>query len=405
MDAGRNFSFIAIGTELLKGVSGDANGPWLARFLSERGHTLVSLEVCPDDPERVCEALATATGRSFFTIVSGGLGPTPDDLTREILARYRGVELVEDERARHLAEEPSYHLVPEGFEPLANPVGKAPGLLGQGEGGSIVALPGVPLEFQEMFTREVYPLLVPEPSSFQWEQLTIRTWGVKESDLFSENPRLWDELSERGRVSCLPHPLMVDLVVQLWGSEGERERKRREVLELLRSSTVGDRVWQVGSLGLLEYVQKKLREQSFSLGFCESCTGGLASHSLTNLPGSSKIFKGSVVCYSNQVKRDVLGVPEEILQQRGAVSKEVAQALALGGKRVLGVDYCLSYTGIAGPEGGSLEKPVGTVVIGLATPKGCLRERFFFSGNREQLKVKFFKRGLFLLLGELEKKS
>lgn len=404
MDRGKSFGFIGVGSELLKGVVADENGSWLARFLSEKGHTLASLEFCPDEPDRISEALERAFSQRRYIILSGGLGPTRDDLTREVLARFFGVKLVEDKRAKSLTQESCYHRVPAGFSPLPNSTGKALGLLGEREGGgTVVALPGVPLEFREMFAREVYPRLLAESESLapSAEQLFIKTWGISESEIFRENPNLWDELTQRGSVSCLPEPLAVDLVVGLRGSEEERSQKKKEVLELIKSMPISSRVWQVGSLNLPEYIQQKLEEHNFSLGFCESCTGGLAAHSLTNLPHISQVFKGSVVCYANEVKQKVLGVKEDLLNRYGAVSQEVAKALAEGGKRVLGVDYCLSYTGIAGPGGGSLEKPVGTVAIGLATPQGSFGEKFCFKGSREQLKIKFFKRGLFWLLQEL----
>ena len=407
-------SFVAIGSELLKGLNRDSNGPWLGKFLLEKGYGLSFQNICPDNEGAVLQALKGCARTSRAVILSGGLGPTRDDMTREIVARYCGVSLVESPEALLMArthyerggrefcpKASGYHLIPEGFKPVANPLGMAPGLFGEKDGVFIALLPGVPREFQAMFADEVFPLLCNSLPSTPRELFSIKTWGVSESQIFQDNPSLWNDLSELGPLSCLPHSLGVDLGLDLCGNEQQREKQKARVLNLISKSTLKDRVWQVGSLSLVEYVLKKLAQQSASLGFCESCTGGLAAHSFTNIAGCSDVFWGSVVCYSNDVKRSLLGVSPKTLESHGAVSEPVALEMASGGQKALGVDYCLAYSGIAGPGGGCGKKPVGTVVISLASPQGVSARTFEFQGDRLQLKEKFFFRGLFWLLEEL----
>ena len=251
-----------------------------------------------------------------------------------------------------------------------------------------------------MMEREVYPRLVSADDLPHREHLIVKTWGVPEKELFAENPTLWDQLAHFGSVSSLPQVRGVDIAIELEGTPSERARNKDHILSLLSQTTVQPHIWQVGPLSLEAYVLQQLHKRSETLGFCESCTGGLASHSLTNVPGSSQVFLGSVVCYANEVKTRLLQVPPQTLEDYGVVSQETALAMARGGQKVLGADYCLAYSGLAGP-GGEAHHPVGTVAIALATPQGEKSYQFQFSGERSQLKEKFFKTGLFLLLQEL----
>ncbi|MCY4645113.1 MAG: nicotinamide-nucleotide amidohydrolase family protein [Bacteriovoracales bacterium] len=374
------WAFIAIGSELLKGVCEDENGPWLARFLQSKGHRLIHIGLCEDNEKAILKALDEALARADIVVLSGGLGPTPDDLTEGVLSPY--------------VEGPTEH--------LPNPVGKAYGLLGRREGRTLAALPGVPVEFRKMFEAELYPRLFPKGTSSDSSRLTVKTWGIGEEKLWNENPRLWDDLAAFGSVSSLPWALGVDIGVDLRGSLEERKEKEQNILDILAKGHLKDRIWQVGELDLSHYVFKLLEKRSLSLGFCESCTGGLASHHLTDIPGSSKVFKGSVVCYANDIKSRVLGLSEKILKDHGAVSEETARALAQGGQKLLGVDYCLAYTGIAGPGGGSPEKPVGTVGIALQGPRDDVSGLFHFSGSRTGLKEKFWAQGLLMLARTLQ---
>ena len=410
---GQSFSFIGIGNELLQGHTRDQNGPWLAQFLTQRGHRLEHLQHCGDEHSKVLAALANAHHYAPIAILSGGLGPTRDDLTKPSLAQYCAVKLQTNPRAQQMAQEhyarmgprgqaalPSNHytLVPQGFEPLSNPLGLAPGLWGEKHGQRIVALPGVVREFQAMFEQEVYPRLVAKHWHSQRERLVFRAGQIAEEQLWQDNPQLWQQLSQWGVVSSLPRPWGVDIGLDLMGTKKERASKKAALLDLIAQSSIKGQIWQVGDLDLANYVVEKLRQQSASVGFCESCTGGLAAHSLTNVAGSSQVFKGSVVCYANQVKEQVLGVAAKSLQTYGAVSEQVAREMAVGGRRVLGVDYCVSYTGIAGPTGGSPDQAVGTVSIGLASARGERSWLQHFSGDRWQLKEKFSSAGFLHLL-------
>ena len=411
----RSVSFIGIGSELMNGLVSDQNGPWLGKFLTQRGYRLAHLQLCGDHPEQLMRALATAHEHASIVVLSGGLGPTPDDLTKNILSQYYQEELLESAKALALIKthyerkglqfNPQmghYHLIPKGFDPIENPLGLAPGLLGKKGEQFLLALPGVPEEFRHMFEQQFDRGLFSSGQLLSHrEQLMIKIWEVSEEKILKDNHKLWEELSSQGTVSFLPQVLGVDIVIELEGAVVEREEKKRAILKMIESTTINKHIWQIGDLSLPEYILNKLQQQSATLGFCESCTGGLAAHSVTNIAGSSQVFRGSVVCYSNDVKRKLLGVSEESLNNHGAVSKQVALELAEGGKGVLNVDYCLSYTGIAGPGGGGPERPVGTVGIGLATPQKSSSQLFHFTGNRRQLKERFLRAGLFLLGKEL----
>ena len=237
-----SLSFIGIGSELMNGLVADQNGHWLGKFLTQRGHRLAHVQLCGDDPEQLMRALATAYEYAPIVVLSGGLGPTPDDITKKTLSLYCQAELAESAKALALVKahyarrgypfDPQMnesHLIPQGFDPIENPVGLAPGLWGKKGPQSLLALPGVPEEFRHMFEQQFDLGLVPSGRSFHRETFMIKTWKISEEKILKENHNLWQELSALGAVSSLPQILGVDLVVEVEGTALEREVKKREI--------------------------------------------------------------------------------------------------------------------------------------------------------------------------------
>ncbi len=378
-------ALLAIGDELLSGIRRDSNCSWLASRLHDRGIAVRTIQVLPDEECPIVEALGRWIGRVEYLVLSGGLGPTHDDRTRTALAQYLGVGLkpdhasydrvvsryVEPLRSRIEASRPTQSLIPEGARAVFNPEGSALGIAFSARGTEVIALPGVPWEFRAMAGES---FLARIRNRFTWEQVLVAGWP--ESQLAE---KLKDTIEDPElHVSILPSSGIVTLVFR---GEPERvqaavSRVRQEIPDCLGA----------GETDMATAVLARARKLNLTLACAESCTGGMVGAALTEIPGSSQTFLGSAVCYSNEAKTSVLGVEPPILEKHGAVSGECAIAMALGARRVFGADMAVSVTGIAGPDGGSAEKPVGTVWFAVAGPTG---ERTFqkrFPGNRAHVR-------------------
>lgn len=370
---------LTIGAELLLGYTVDTNAAFMARALSEIGVAVVRHDTVGDDPELIARAMREALERTGAVITSGGLGPTADDRTREGLAAAFGRELVTDPGALSQVERrfrlfgremPKINVVqalaPRGARVIENRFGSAPALWMEDEQGHwVLTLPGVPSEMRGLLTETVIPILREREGEAPTVVLsrTIRTTGIGESALA-------ELLGEDGgdEVAGLPLAYLpgwegVDL--RITAAEMPRagaERALEEATRRLRQRA-GSYVYGEGAADLAAVVLDLCRERSLTVATAESCTGGLIGARLTAVPGSSDVFVGGVVAYANSVKESLLGVPKELIDRVGAVSEEVASAMAAGVRARLGVDVGIAVTGIAGPGGGSAEKPVGTVWI------------------------------------------
>ncbi len=406
-------SQILIGNELLAGLIQDKNAVWLSKYLQMRGLELYKTLTVRDTVADIKSAISFLEKDSDLIILSGGLGPTDDDLTKFVLAEYFESPVVKRDDAFNLVKShydriekefiPSqnrYDEMPRDFELVGNRVGLAPGLLLERKERIFLALPGVPREFQAMIEDNALRLFK-KGLNQNFEKFLIRTMRVAEEKIFKElETDLWEKLSKFGNVSSLPHVLGVDIGIDLINpTDGMKE----EIKEIIRKTKIAKNVWNYGPESIEEVLVNTLRAKGLTLGFCESCTGGRAAHFVTNLPGCSDVFLGSAVTYSNEAKMNILGVKEETLKNFGAVSVETAKEMAIGGKNILKADYVVSFTGIAGPTGGTVEKPVGTVAIGIAGPEGVSAELFLFKGVRKVLKERFMKQGMFSLLKLLTK--
>ncbi len=411
---------VSVGDELLLGETVDTNGSWLARELSSLGLRMVRRWVVGDSIRDIREGVGSALSRADVALVTGGLGPTPDDLTLSAVAGLLGLSLETDaEILAHLKERfrargfPSLPKeseamarVPEGGRVLLNTRGSAPGLaMEAGEGRVCVLLPGVPAEMRGIFMDEVIPLLRErfsrrlEPISYR----LIHTTGIPESLLAGEVAKLG--LPTEGPVSLafLPDGRGVRLRLAARGAPGHRdvEEALGRFEELLRPVVEPFR-YRCRSGDLAEALGKALRERGLTLATAESCTGGLIAKRMTDHPGSSRYFLGSVVAYANEVKTALLGVGEGLLEERGAVSPEVAEAMATGVAGRFGATAGLGVTGVAGPGGGTGDKPVGTVWVAVSLGGEVFSRREFFAGNREDIRERGAQAAMALLLRTLE---
>ena len=406
---------ISIGNELLNGKILDKNAHWMAKFCFSHNLEFQKVQIVGDNEDDFKKALSHALEDADVVLTSGGLGPTRDDITKRMLADFfnkkithndKAWEITQNHYARYnrnfIKENLDYGNIPEDFIAFHNPVGFAPGLGYLNNKKVIASMPGVPSEFQAMFQEEIFPFIQKnlENKKQFFKHVIVKTYKLHESKIFTEVcPGLWEKLEDFGQVSSLPHIAGVDIGVMLIESSQDKiEEKEKAILELIQNSSLNEYIWHIGPESIEEVIVKKASEKNLTIGFSESCTAGLCADRITNIPGSSAVFWGSIVSYANAVKSKTLKVKESTLKEFGAVSLETAKEMAIGAKEELQVDIAVSTTGIAGPGGGSKEKPVGTVGIGFATIDKADSKIYQFSGNRESLKFSFSQTALFTLL-------
>ena len=371
-----NAVVVAIGSELLGPGRRDTNGDWLIERLFDLGIETSWRVSTGDDVPRIARVVRAALDDADVVLLTGGLGPTEDDKTREALALALDAPLardpvmadridalfsargrVADPRQSRQAERPS------GTSWLDNPLGSAPGLLLERDSGLLAALPGVPAELKAMFEASVAPRLAVR-SRGALARTTLRVAGRPES--FVDNLLCDLYVSEGTETTILASAGSVELVLTARGADAAEARARCGALADAMRARLGIDVYGANDESLAAVVSRLLAARGASVGLAESCTGGLLGAALTDVPGSSAWFRGGLVCYANDLKTSLAGVPEELLRSHGAVSEPVARALAVGARRVLNADFGLGVTGIAGPDGGTSDKPVGTVHVALA---------------------------------------
>jgi len=389
----RTAACLAVGSELLGDIRLDSNSLTITRTLARYGISVEEKRVAGDSVDQVATAVRELAARHHLVVVTGGLGPTADDVTRDAIAQAfdRSIEPSPEvegwirERYRSLGREmPDVCLtmarVVEGSRPLRNDRGSAPGLLVETHGRIVAAFPGVPWEMEGMLEEDLVPEIAAWSGGATKITRTLLLGGVVESDTEEKIRHLYDRFG-RENVTILASLGVLRLVLSAEGDEAAA-RRRIGTMEAAFREVLGDDVAGVDIDGLAEVVLNTLRKRRQTLATAESCTGGLISADLTDVAGSSEVFLGGVVSYSNDVKEGVLGVPHETLVEHGAVSEEVARAMAEGVRRRIAADWSIGITGIAGPGGGTDEKPVGLVYWAVSGPNGThVRHRVFF-GNR-----------------------
>ncbi len=385
-------ALIAIGTELTLGQTVDTNSAWLAQRLASFGIRCRSVTLAPDELGPIRAALERAAAESEWVVVTGGLGPTDDDLTRAALAGALGEVLVEDDaalahlraffaqRGRELPEgNERQALRPASAEMLPNPWGTAPGLAARLGAARVFVLPGVPGEMRAMFSDSIAPRLRAEARATV-VQRRVNTCGLPESEV----GRRLQDLMQRGRNPEVGTTAAYGVIGVRVNAEGSTAAEAAALAEAdLREieRRLGDAVFSRDNETLAQAVGRRLVAQGGTLAVAESCTGGMLGAALTDAAGASAYFRGGFLAYDNGLKTALLGVPALVIEQHGAVSVETAALMAVGARKQAEADFALAVSGVAGPDGGTPDKPVGSVCIGLATVHGSGAQRFQFGAE------------------------
>lgn len=386
---------LCVGTELLLGNIVNSNARWLAEQLAALGLPHYRQEVVGDNRERLIAAVRAAAGRARVLITTGGLGPTPDDLTTEAIAAAFDTPLEEDgavweaiqarleARGRPVAASTRRQaLRPRGASLLPNPVGTAPGMIWSPQPGfSILTFPGVPAEMRAMWLETAAPWLREQGlTAGVLASRMLRFWGISEANLAEQVADLL--ACDNPTVAPYAGTGEVKLRITARAADAATAEALLEpmVAELRRRG--GSHCFGRDEESLADVVLNLLRRRGETLAVAESCTGGGLGAELTAVPGASDVFLGGVIAYANSVKRDLLGVPEDLLASEGAVSEPVARAMAEGARRLSGSRWAIAISGVAGPGGGTPEKPVGRVVLAWAGPDGCTSATRNFAASR-----------------------
>jgi nicotinamide-nucleotide amidase len=392
-------AIVAVGSEMLGPFRRDTNSFWLTEKLEAAGIEVVRKAVVPDDPGEIVRELACASETAGWIFMTGGLGPTADDVTVSAVAEWIGVPVRRDEKfvaamrerwegRRGIRMPPVNEKqgdVPEGARVLENPRGTAPGFWLEKDGVQIVILPGVPSEMREIFEQRVEPELRLGSGARVTKRRVLRIAGMGESrieELVAPIYKKWND----DPVTILASPGEVELHLSARG-EAAAVEARLTAMEADFRSVLGSRIHGTGGAALAESLGRVLKEKGRTLSLAESCTGGLVSSLLTDIPGSSAYFLGTVIPYADRSKETLLGVGGETLRKHGAVSEETAREMARGARERFGSDLAASITGIAGPDGGTPEKPVGTVFFAVVDRGGREEaKRRFFGGDRAMVR-------------------
>jgi len=393
-------SIVSIGNELLSGQAISTNASYLGERLLSIGIPVISAYTIGDEIDSIVHALSLASSDADIIIATGGLGPTDDDLTRQAFAKFLGTDLqlqkkLLDKIQRRFANRnlkmPAKNkiqaYIPAGAKALDNNLGTAPGIMAESKSKLFFALPGVPLEMKRMFEESVLPVL----QKFAGDQAVIirklKCFGTGESNI----AELLDELMQRGRnplINCTAEHGVITLTIIATAEDKNKAEQMADKDEKLLRSLLGEIVYGTGEQSLAEVVGEKLAQQNKTIATAESCTGGTLAKLLTDIPGASRYFTYGWVTYSNSAKTNELGIPPDLIEKYGAVSEQVAEAMAQQARNKAGTDFAIGITGIAGPTGASEQKPVGLIYISVDMSSGCETKRFIFpSKDRNSIRL------------------
>lgn len=413
-------AIVTIGDEILIGQIVDTNSGFIAKSLDRIGVEVHEMLSISDSREHILSTFSKLQNKVDIVVITGGLGPTKDDITKKTFCDYFEDELIVDTAVlAHVTEliEGFYKraitqinkdqaLVPSKCTVLHNQVGTAPGLWMKKENTVFVSLPGVPFEMKYLVENEIIPKVVRDYKRPYILHKTILTYGRGESAVAEQIEDWENNLPEFIKLAYLPAPGKVRLRLTAKGTDKELLEKAIEKNVISLTEIIGDIIVGFEDDETLEIVVGKiLTQQNKTVSTAESCTGGAIAHLLGSVPGASKYFKGSVVAYATEVKENVLGVPEDLIEKHSVVSAEVAKAMALNVKTLLKTDYAIATTGNAGPSQGEADAEVGTVFIALATPNEVLVEMFNFGQPREKVIDRAMVKGTEMLLKEISKKE
>lgn len=404
---------ISIGDELLIGQTINTNAAWIGQKLALLGFKINHVATIPDQEDAIVDAIKQAMERSKLLVVTGGLGPTKDDITKKVIANYFEDELVLNQQVlEHVKQffikrnapmlEVNIHqaMVPKSCEVLFNEIGTAPGMWIDKNESVLISLPGVPYEMKNIMEQVALPKI---ENYFQGRKSYFKTAniiGIGETSI-ADKMQDW-EIAIRNHgleLAYLPSPGYIRLRIS--SSRGEEDEALIDAYFKELENNYSKNFVAYGDVSIQEVVGNLLNKHQATLGTAESCTGGAIASSLVSVPGSSSYFIGSMICYSNELKINLLHVNPKTIEKFGAVSEAVVREMAINCKSTLNVDYAISISGIAGPSGGTVEKPVGTVWIGLASPKCVIAKKFNFTDNRERIIQRSVLSSLNILKNEL----
>lgn len=399
---------IAIGTEILLGDIVNSNAQYLAQELATLGIDMYYQQVVGDNEKRIIHAFDEAYSRSNIIITTGGLGPTDDDLTKEVAAKYFNKELLPDEqsiekiknyfkfRERKMTNNNlKQGLIPEGAIIIDNNNGTAPGVIIEENNKIMIILPGPPKEMKPMFEETVKPYLQKKSDSILVSKV-IKILGIGESAVAEE---LKDIMNAQTNPTIAPYAKEVGVMLRITAKAGNKEEALKLItpIEEEIKNRLGDNIYATEDISIEDVVAKLLIEKKLTISTAESCTGGMIAGTLINYPGISEVFLEGVVTYSNEAKHNRLGVKNETLEKYGAVSEETAREMAVGIAKAAKTDVSIVTTGIAGPEGGTKEKPVGLVYVGVYVQGEVTVKRCIFNGNRSRVRLQATITGLDML--------
>ncbi len=410
---------VTIGTEILLGHLVDTNAPYIARRLADAGIDVFAKHSVGDNTDRLALMLAGALERADGVITTGGLGPTVDDLTKDAVGRAVGRELALHEPSLRAIEarfaamgrvmtgnNSRQAMLPQGSVVLDNPHGTAPGFVAlRADGKFVASMPGVPREMKPMLAERLIPWLTQRFGvRGAIYTRTLHTVGISESELDRRIEDLFRSL-ENPKIAVLAHNGRVDVKIMAKAADTDDAEAMLAPLAAELRERIGSGYFGDDATTLESAIIEELARRAHTLGTAESCTGGAIADALVGVAGASRVFRGGVVAYANEVKISLLDVPEATLAAVGAVSEETALAMAQGARRRLGVDLAISTTGVAGPDGGTPEKPVGLVWFGLATADGAEAVRLTFPGTRSDIRTRATTAALSLLWRHMERTS
>ncbi len=392
---------ITIGDEILIGQIVDTNSAWMAVELNSIGVKIAQITSISDEPEHLTEALNNASKRAGIVFMTGGLGPTKDDRTKSVLCNYFNSQLILNEptlnhivsyfRIRNLdiiELNREQAMVPECCEVLSNPVGTAPGMWFEKEGIIYVSMPGVPFEMKQLMSEQVLPRLKKISTHESIVHKTIQTIGIAESRLSNMLEEWEGNLPSHIHLAYLPSPGLIRLRLSAFGDDESVLEKEVEEQVIKLNKVIPEAIFGYGDDTIAEVVGRLLKAEKLKVSVAESCTGGYISHLITSISGCSKWFKGSVVAYSNEAKINILSVSESSISSYGAVSESVVRQMAEGVKIAMNTEYGIATSGVAGPDGGTEEKPVGMVWIAVSGPQGTKSAVFNFVNARDRTIVR-----------------
>ena len=394
---------VTVGTEILLGNIVNTNSAYLAVECANLGLTVYYQSVVGDNEERMKAVIRTALDRSDVVILTGGLGPTEDDLTKEVTSEVMEMPLVEDAHSKERIERymkeykknnsqrritsNNYKqaLIPEGALVLDNHNGTAPGLILEKDGKIAILLPGPPVELKPMFTEEVYPYLRKKQPEIIYSQV-VKICGIGESQVAED---IQDMIQAQTNPTIAPYAKVGEVHLRITAKASDEKEGKKLIKPVVRElkRRFGRNIFATEAEKTLEEaVVDMLRDQQLTLALAESCTGGEIAARIVNVPGASQVFTHGFVTYSNRAKRKCLGVKKATLKLEGAVSAKCAKEMAKGGCNAAEADICLSITGLAGPDGGTKETPVGTVFMGCCYNGKVVTREFHFTGNRTKIR-------------------